>query len=306
MINILKKAMTGEKGHALLATLVMLMITPVLNLMSTGIKSGRVCAQNIDELYSADAGIEDAIWKIKNQVPEVANLTTPGDEYTYPQPSHAPLLINGKSVVVTIEYLGGNTYRIMSTATGEGNATQIEAYIVVTSFSIMDHLITIQENLDDKDVQDLQNDLRNLGLACPLGCGDETVCGKAYDYNGDAYRSIPQECKGCIAVYNAPIAAWPNVTQLVTRYSEDVQGKLTYNSDTKIDLNGKNCPANAPLVNGEQDSRLTSGLGPARVNGKLTIRNKDKDRAASGCESQLPSFTDTRLSRTFVLLPIGD
>jgi len=61
-----------ESGQALVLTLLMLLISgliaaPLLSYMGTGLLSGEVYETRTAELYAADAGVEDAIWKIENK-----------------------------------------------------------------------------------------------------------------------------------------------------------------------------------------------------------------------------------------------
>jgi len=60
-----------ESGQAFILVLILLligglMLPPLLGFVSTGLKAGQLCEQKTDELYAADAGVEDALWKIKN------------------------------------------------------------------------------------------------------------------------------------------------------------------------------------------------------------------------------------------------
>jgi len=126
-----KRLARDEKGAALVMVLILLLIGglitgPLLSYMGTGLNTGEVYERRTDELYAADAGVEDAIWKI--QQGEVA--LCPGDptyDYTISD-------VNGKSVDVTITSFDGvgnltMTYRVVATATGDGIGTEIEAYI---------------------------------------------------------------------------------------------------------------------------------------------------------------------------------
>jgi len=94
MERILNKPIRDEKGQALIIVLILLVIGgliigPLLGFMSTGLIVGRAYEERMDELYAADAGIEDAVWKIMNSEP----LVTP--YYDLPE------LVNGKQVRVT-------------------------------------------------------------------------------------------------------------------------------------------------------------------------------------------------------------
>jgi hypothetical protein len=252
MKNVVKEAIRDEKGQVLILALILLVVgglilTPLLGLMSTGLLAGQVYERKTDELYAADAGVEDAIWRIQTN-----NLTFVNNSS---EPWH--LTVNDRSVDVVVyrkdldpTQCGEDfTYQILSTAaTGDGggtaaigSGTQIEAYITATVIdcSILDHLVTIQEDLDDHEVDLLQGDLDKLDIPCPTGCTECEKCGKAYDYNSDAYRSMPRECKGCIAVYNFPDAGWPTENDLSARYWDDVEN-LTADNRSSIDLDGTN------------------------------------------------------------------
>ncbi|MFC2018138.1 hypothetical protein ACFLTQ_02415 [Chloroflexota bacterium] len=74
MRNRLKSAMktinNEERGYILISVIVLmllisLIIPPFLGFMATGAKTGTVFETNTNELYAANSGIEDAMWKIK-------------------------------------------------------------------------------------------------------------------------------------------------------------------------------------------------------------------------------------------------
>jgi len=72
--------------------------------MGTGVKSGQVYEQKNAEIYAADAGVEDALWHIRNDL--VEDLIGEGyDEYDYSSPYSYPydLSVNGKNVTVSIQ-----------------------------------------------------------------------------------------------------------------------------------------------------------------------------------------------------------
>jgi hypothetical protein len=114
-MKIMKGLVKGQKGQALVAALILLVVgglilTPLLGLMGTGIKSGQVFEQKDDEVYAADAGVEDAMWYIRNNEPEDNNLLkgllgAGYDEYDYSTPYPYPykLSVNGKNVTVTMQ-----------------------------------------------------------------------------------------------------------------------------------------------------------------------------------------------------------
>lgn len=85
----------GESGQAFILVLILLligglMLPPLLNLVGTGLKASQVYEQKTNELYAADAGVEYALWKIKND--------TPSFPYSYQITG-----INGLSVDIDID-----------------------------------------------------------------------------------------------------------------------------------------------------------------------------------------------------------
>src|SRR4030043_1804271 len=103
-----QRPVRDEKGQALLSTLLFLLVgllglTPTLNFMGTGISTGRVYEQQIDKLYAADAGIEDALWHIRyDSIEEV--LGGGYDEYDYSTSYPYPydFYLNGKLVSIVL------------------------------------------------------------------------------------------------------------------------------------------------------------------------------------------------------------
>ena len=78
----LKRFREDETGQALILALILLllgslMIAPLLGFMGSGLEAGQAYEARMAEVYAADAGIEDALWKIKNDPdpPETYNLT---------------------------------------------------------------------------------------------------------------------------------------------------------------------------------------------------------------------------------------
>jgi hypothetical protein len=266
----LRGLVRDEKGQALILALILLVIgglimAPLLAYMSTGIIAGGVYEKKADELYAADAGAEDAVWKIQDgtEVRPPSCITDP----TYWNYSISD--VNGKSVAVTITYnVTTHTYHIVSTATGDGSGTKIEAWIntTITYYAgIMDQLVTVE---GVPDIKDLEQDLGKLGITCPTACTDCGVCGKAYDYA--YYDNIPAGCRGCVAVYNFPAPAWPTVDSLSAQYWKDV-ASLNASSQGSITLNG-NSIVLGPL---KRLGALTiSGTGTVTLDGTLYITGK--------------------------------
>ena len=121
--------MNSQKGQALPLALValaigILVVAPFLSQAGSSLIGSRIYEQAIDEQYSADAGVEYAIWNLQSgesQVPE-------GEELELPQ-----FALNNKTVNVTIANEGEWIYKVTSTATSDdGSSTTIEAYISIT------------------------------------------------------------------------------------------------------------------------------------------------------------------------------
>lgn len=209
---VVKKLIRDEKGQALVLVLILLLIGglvtgPLLSYVGTGLNTGEVYEMRTDELYSADAGVEDAIWKIQNK-----------DGYLPCNPGSSPRSytitdVNGNSVAVNItsEYSLEDitfTYRVLSTATGDGGGTQIEAYIVgVNPYGdyegLLGSVITSQADID-------------------------------FPPHWEDYVEPSEGENAPVEYYDDP---WPTAEELASFYFLDVAGVEPYDSDT-LDLDG--------------------------------------------------------------------
>jgi hypothetical protein len=300
MRNTVKQVMRSEKGNMLISVLVLLVVgglvlTPLLGLMSTGLVSGQVYEGKTDELYAADAGVEDAVWKIQHQVDE---LPRPACEAEDPEPwvyniTDDTNKINDNNVEVSIAYVNDLAYEVVSTATGNGSGTRVDAYIAGTIdyCNILDHLLTIHEGLDAAEVIHLNNDLAKLNIPCPEGCDDCEKCAQAYDYDSDAYRDLPKECRGCIAVYNFPETAWPTVSELSARYLNDVEGGQNWTSTTIDLIDGDvvlpELYVDGTFAIGNTDNKIAHTI---TLNGTLYITG-DTEIGVEGSGTNKPSMT---------------
>ncbi len=102
-MKLLKEIYRKESGQAFIMVLIlllvgMLIIAPLLAFMSTGLISARAIDDKTDEVYAADAGIEDALNKIVNDDAFLATFEDgDSDSYTLTDP------VNGETnIVVTI------------------------------------------------------------------------------------------------------------------------------------------------------------------------------------------------------------
>ena len=274
MKTTVKRPIRDQEGNVLILVLVLLLVgglilTPLLGLMSTGLMAGQVYEKKTAELYAADAGVEDAIWKIQN---DKAEFDEDGS-YSYPDPEQGVAdlwVVNDRNVDVKIyrAEMPESTrcrrvyrHRILSTATSaDGGATRIEAYLTATTefldvSGLMDHIITINENLTQKEIEKLENELKDnkVHFDCLERCQDcADPCGTVYDYN-----HIPEGCYGCGAVYNYD-GWWPEPSVLSAYYLADVTGTPLYPSDPPDTLRVQDYP---------------DGIGPLHRLGRLDIIN---------------------------------
>jgi len=98
----------GEKGQALPLALVALavgtlLITPLLTNVSVNVIANRHTEEAVADRYSADAGIEWGLWRLKNN-PALTTSTS----YIQPPLQPTPAAINGDSFPTTeIRYVSG-------------------------------------------------------------------------------------------------------------------------------------------------------------------------------------------------------
>ncbi len=120
--------MNSQKGQALPLALValaigVLTIAPFLSHAGSSLIGSRIYQQSTSEQYSADAGVEYAIWHLQSGESEVPE----GEELELPQ-----FMLNSQSVNVTIDNQGEQIYKITSIATSDdGSSTTIEAYVSI-------------------------------------------------------------------------------------------------------------------------------------------------------------------------------
>jgi Tfp pilus assembly protein PilX len=146
-----KRLIRDQKGQAMVMAVILLLVSglvvsSLMSYMGTGLVTGRVYESRVAELYAADAGVEDAVWKIQNDIG-----LCPGN----PSTTYNISGINSNSVEVTITYVTNTTnnntttvtYQVESTATNDGSGTKIEAYVSATTVTgnfsgILENVIT--------------------------------------------------------------------------------------------------------------------------------------------------------------------
>jgi len=130
------KIIKGQKGQALPIVLILLaigglLIVPTLNYASTSLKAHQVIETKAEELYSADSGVEDAIYWVTHGKETGGpwnwdEAVGSGERDTYS--------INDRAVDAAVEALPeANTYKITSIATSAGGSTTT---ILATTWAI--------------------------------------------------------------------------------------------------------------------------------------------------------------------------
>ena len=162
----MKKAIDGlkryEKGHVIILVVVLMLVggliaSPLLAYMSSGIASGRVYEKRTYELYSADAGVNHAIWTVI----KADGLPGDGDdplEYSVPD-------VNDKVVNVSITYVDEETFKVTATSNSTGGSnTIIESYIKILWFpNFLDRAITGVGDIDLKPGTVVNGDVKYNG-----------------------------------------------------------------------------------------------------------------------------------------------
>lgn len=218
MTTTMKTLARDQKGQALLLAVILLLVggliaAPLLAYMGTGILTGEVYETRTAELYAADAGVEDAVWRIQRQVDVptgCSNDTTRSYNITD---------VNGKEVDFTITRANNITltYHVVSTATGDGSGTKIDAYVTPISgdFSgILDHVAISQADIKPQ---------------------------------GPTTFEPPEGEHGPLEYYEG---TWPKAEDLSAWYLQDVGNATHYYSDTTIDLKGANNSSGPLYVGG--------------------------------------------------------
>ena len=163
MKRILGRLKTDEKGQAMILALILLVVgslilTPLLGFMGTGLLAAQSIETKMDEFYAADAGMENALWKLENDPPA---------DYPYPLPMPD---VNSKSVTVTIDDLGYSFYKITSAAGG----TEIIAYVTIV-LGLIEGDFNATFDIDDQNV--IATGDITLGNGVEIEGGDLVVAG---------------------------------------------------------------------------------------------------------------------------------
>lgn len=186
--------MRNEKGQALVIALILMMlgsliIAPMLGYMGSGLKVGKdVHEERMNELYAADSGVEDALWRLK----------IGGQEYGQVLP---PFTVNTRTINVTVDALPGSVYKITSVATSaDGSKITIVSFALVFG-SLLDNVVTSTGDLSKSLKGDVQPP-EKIVYPYPEDMWTQATEGLVAYYWDEVKNEIP--CSGIIDVKDTP------------------------------------------------------------------------------------------------------
>jgi Tfp pilus assembly protein PilX len=266
-----RRVIRDEKGAALALVLVLLVVgglilTPLLGLMSTGLISGQVYEKKTDELYAADAGVEYAAWMVKNGT-EVKPPGCPTDPTSW---DCTITDVNGKTVGISIEYVGDSTYKTTSIAvtTDDSNtaaidgSTTVEAYIEPMVLDFFAGALISMSDIWLKKGATVEGDVYYVGEITPRDfepTGGETirVSKDGGTYNGTMTINSNTSLNSTYIAGDLYIAAGVTLTIDGIVY---VRGSVSVKKEVKdYNLGG----SGSLIAEGDIDLRKASGFGAA-------------------------------------------
>ncbi len=224
MLTKIKKALAhgtrNESGQAALAAALILLVVgslvipSLLGLMYAGLTKGKAHESKLQEFYAADAGVEDAMWQIKND--QLSDLLTGYDPYEYGTPYAYPdiLMLNDKNVDVTIKNVwipkgidapNPDTARLIA----EGTPEEPPKLIIVGTVTgevepgLFDYQIKIFYYYDEEDELDALK-VETIGIWLPPGFDYEGNCSLADDPDTQPYSApdVDDYCSGKAVVWD--------------------------------------------------------------------------------------------------------
>ena len=206
------KLLREQNGQALPIALAMLaigslVVTPLLNLTETTLRSGIRDESKMHEHYAANAGIMDGIREV---VADNPSLPAVGDNWTYSIPD-----TNNRNVNVTISTISQSNWKITSTATsGSGHSTELNCYAKLAS---------IPPNA--------------------LSAGKVTIDNGAIINGNVQWENNPFKNNGTIngEIINKALR-WPEVADVEAFYLEQVEGAPFYEGNLDLNLGPETLP----------------------------------------------------------------
>jgi cytoskeletal protein CcmA (bactofilin family) len=257
----LRKIIKGQKGQVLPIVLILLaigglLIVPSLRHVSASLKTHQVTETKTMELYSADSGVEDAIyWLIGGRE---AEGPWDGWDDTAGYGERDFYYLNGRRVDVTVERkpeLGANIYRVTSTATSPNGSTTVLSLIWAITWFKGDHQFDNQDPPPEGDIH-VEGDVSfsgNIAFAGNLTCsGNVTtmnngiITGRIAAF-GDVIMANNSEIHGTLCsggditlgngcVITGEIRLWNDATISIVESGAYIEGNIWADGNLTLDI----------------------------------------------------------------------
>ncbi len=180
MARFWQQILKGERGQALPVVLVLLVlgglvIAPSLSHTATSLNSGRAMVRSVSGLYAAEAGVEDALWCLAENITVHTSLSE---------------TINGMTVTIQTETKGGYILYAGEWVTGEGHYD----WLTVTGEIVWDgdagaYKYTITVTRQPETSGNIK--LAEVGARLPIGYSYQD--GSAFDFVDNLSRAEPDD-----------------------------------------------------------------------------------------------------------------
>lgn len=265
---ILKKQHRGQKGQAFVIVLVLmlvsaLLITPLLTYQYSGWTATTRNENRMMELYTADAGIEDALQKIRhksilgsNDLPD-----TPGQAVLY----DPGISLNGRTIdEAGITYVNETTFKMFAAAAStQDSGTYVMAYTKIYNFffNLLNNAITSPGYVDVGNNSQIIGDIQSPTVNLPPN----------YDWSG-IHKTDPIEWPPYTGINeffmqqirDNPNSDYINGNHIITLVKNEVRTIDPLYVDGELEIRGPN--------NGSAELILS---GPVYVTGGVSFNNKN-------------------------------
>jgi hypothetical protein len=253
-VRLLKALHKKEEGQVLILAVLIIFVfaclgvAPLLNFMSTGVVTAKNQGLHVQEIYAAEAGVNEAFWKIKYIVPGVPRRSSdPAFQYNVSGG------INGKTVSIVITCLDSSSYRVHAVATSPATGHQ----------STIDSILNVGGGgLDFSHFTD-------KALTSP-----GTITTKTSDYingniwTGTSYDGNAHLSGNCTV---AQVTGWPATNDLETYFNFQVNTSNPYTGSTiNVAVSGQSGPLYAYTASNPTRTYTITGAGP--LQGPLYIK----------------------------------
>jgi Tfp pilus assembly protein PilX len=133
----IQKMAKHQKGSILIITILVMFVGAIImaalfSSLTTSLSASSASEERSFTYYAADSGVEDAFFWLERDKDLPGWAATEEEQW-----EREPYTINGRTVFVSVEDTGNQTYRITSTAaTDTGSSTTVESYVFNSSRSL--------------------------------------------------------------------------------------------------------------------------------------------------------------------------